>query len=120
MKQFIARTSSSGPLEQVEGLNSPVRGLAIVRTPCPCGDAVYVVAHVRSGQALFFSHSPESFGKAWPILSQVDWTRSADEIEKCAATSILCREALALVPDGFRSAPVAGEPSDVPGWEENL
>lgn len=90
----------------VSGIDAPVPGLAIATVGrCDCGDELYGVMHIRSGAGLFFSHSPENFGeKMWDVLGEIDWTRSATEIDGKQALAAACA-ALKLVPDSFVGEP---------------
>jgi hypothetical protein len=106
----------------VWGVDSPVPGLAIVQVPpCDCGAELYGVMHIRSGSGLFFAHSAESFGpEVWTILSGVDWTQSAVEIENDGGLAVAAvRVAFGLALNAFHG-PTVAIADDVPEYEQLL
>lgn len=81
-KTYTVRAVTGGTM-QAHGIDTPVPGLALVSPEaCDCGQRLYALLHVRSGAAVFYTHTPEALGEEqWARLKQFDWDRSADEID---------------------------------------
>lgn len=114
MNQTFRCKLSDQDVIKVPGILAPVRGLALVRTACDCGDPLYGVLHIRSGTGLMLHHSPEVFGeKFWDRLSVVNWDRPAPEIEKDPLIYEAFARASVLAPGHFVGNPMT-ETRDLP------
>jgi hypothetical protein len=114
-REYRGRLSGGGSFS-VQGIDSPVPGLALVDAgPChQCGSAVFGVLHVRSGGGLFFTHGVENLGReVWSALATADWTRAAAELVDAPVALAAMERAFGLVPDAFQADPM-DELSDLP------